>query len=207
MTSSANVERYGFIFFTSRYKMETATNTLWNSIAGVADDGVLAGTGITVGQEVIFSKIIRKMMRRDNKSWFELIMFSLMTAQTDGGLGAWLSKRKLAAEAGFTDVLMDAIRSVLSCIACNYVLRVSERGIHNPMRSFGFVDLLIMLASKDLAYGGKAVLAQNTDAFREPIANSDALFDRQTLLSRLLVDNKAKDGEKLVARKKAEAEA
>ena len=187
--------------------METATNTLWNSIAGVADDGVLAGTGITVGQEVIFSKIIRKMMRRDNKSWFELILFSLMTAQTDGGLGAWLSKRKLAAEAGFTDVLMDAIRPVLSCIACNYVLRVSERGIHNPMRSFGFVDLLIMLASKDLAYGGKAVLAQNTDAFREPIANSDALFDRQTLLSRLLVDNKAKDGEKLVARKKAEAEA
>ena len=42
----------------------------WNSVAPVADSEfkVLPGTAIKAGQEVIYSKVLRKMMRFDKKS-------------------------------------------------------------------------------------------------------------------------------------------
>ena len=189
--------------------MNAAKDALWNSVAGLADKDIIPDTLVTVGQETVFSKIIRKMLKRDNKSWMELAVFSLLTRQTDGGLGAWYGYRKNANEAGFSDVLMDAIRPVLSCVFCNYVLRVGEMGFHNPVKTFGFMDLLIMLASKDLAYGGRAILSQNSDTMAKYVLSGDEQFARQTMVSRLLSESTERKGtgERYVAKKKLQAEA
>ena len=187
--------------------MEAAKVVLWNSVAAVADDGIITPTLITVGQETIYSKIIRAVTGRAKKGWMELLMFSLLTSQTDAGLGAWYGERVPERDAGASDVMKEAIRPVLSCLFCNYVLNIAERGFHNPLKSFGFVDLLIQLASKDLAYGGKAVLAQSSESMAEFMAKASAQFQRQTLLSRLAMEDKEGRVKDFKARAKARYEA
>jgi len=187
-----------------RKMAEAAKDILWNSIAAVADDEILPTTGITVAQETVYSKLLRKVVgKKYNKGWMELIAFSLLTSQTDAGFGAWYGDRKSAGDAGFGDVLKEVIRPVLSCVFCNYVVNVSSSGFHNPLKSFGFVDLLIMLVAKDLAYGGKAVLAQNSESMADNLRGGDAQFDRQTLVSRLNMDKPGGRRDETLARKKA----
>ena len=55
-----------FFLYEENKKMDTVKQVAWNSVAPVADQGgsVIPGTGIKAGQEVIYSKIIRKMMVR-----------------------------------------------------------------------------------------------------------------------------------------------
>ena len=159
----------------------------FNGTNPLTDDGggKIVGVGIKAGQEVIFSKIVRKFVRSDSKSWMNLAIFSLLTAAFDDGLGAWYGVHKSSREQGFEDVAKEFPRPVLSCLAINYIMHSMAMGIHNPMRSFGFKELLIQLAAKDLAEGGCAVLAQN---FQDAAKKIDALQDlrfRQRQASRL----------------------
>ena len=106
---------------------EYASQLFWNAIAPVADQSgaVIPGTLIKGGQEVVYSKIIRKISGYDQKSYMELVMFSLVTQSTDMGFGAWYGKHKPGKEAGFMDVLMEAIRPILSCLVVNYIFNTS----------------------------------------------------------------------------------
>ena len=80
---------------------EAAKDILWNSVSAIADDSALTSTGITVAQETVYSKLIRKMIgKRYNKGWMELLTFSLLTSQTDAGMGAWYGERPSATNAG-----------------------------------------------------------------------------------------------------------
>ena len=58
-------------------------------------------------------------------------------------------------------------------------------GFHNPLRSFGFRELLIQLAAKDIAEGGNAVIAQNSETGAEKIDLLNALDQKQRQSSRL----------------------
>ena len=53
------------------------------------------------------------------------------------------------------------------------------------MRSFGFKELLIQLAAKDLAEGGNAIMSQNFDGASEQLAKGRGLQLRQFRYSRL----------------------
>ena len=170
--------------------METATQIFWNSVHPVTDQGgsVIPGTGIKAGQEVIYSKVLRKMVGFDRKSWMELVMFSLVTAVTDEGMGAWYGKHKSSKEAGFMDVLQEVVRPILSVLSVNYIFNVSYQGFHNPMRSFSFMDFLISLAAKDLSVGGNAILAQNVKAAADFIGRYENARDRAKIASRFQRD-------------------
>ena len=162
----------------------------WNSVAPAADQSgaVIPGTLIKAGQEVIYSKIIRKMMGYDRKSWMELVMFSLVTATTDEGMGSWYGVHKSAKESGFLDVLKEAVRPILSVVLVNYIFNVSYQGFHNPMKSFFFKDFLIALAAKDLSVGGNAILAQNVEMAAKKIAQYENMRDRQQVAARFQMD-------------------
>ena len=166
---------------------DTFGRIFWNGVAPLADAGgsQIVGTGLKAGQEVIYSKIIRKFMKADNKSWMGLIMFSLLTAGFDEGLGAWYGEHTASADQGFTDVLKEIPRPILSCLLINYIMATSYLGFHNPMRSFGFKELLIQLAAKDVAEGGLAILANNMDNAKATIAGFNNLTGRQNASSRL----------------------
>ena len=71
---------------------DTFKRIFWNGVAPLADNGGanIVGTGIKAGQEVIYSKVIRKFMRADNRSWMSLVVFSLLTSAFDEGLGAFM---------------------------------------------------------------------------------------------------------------------
>jgi hypothetical protein len=64
-------------------------------------------------------------------------------------------------------------------------MATSYLGFHNPMKSFGFKELLIQLAAKDVAEGGLAILAQNMDNAKEKIGLLNNLRERQKEASRL----------------------
>lgn len=166
---------------------DTFKRIFWNGVAPLADNGGanIVGTGIKAGQEVIYSKVIRKFMKSDNRSWMSLVIFSLLTSAFDEGMGAFLGEHKASADQGFTDVLKEFPRPVLSCIAVNWIMATSYMGFHNPMRTFGFKELLIQLAAKDIAEGGNAILAQKMDNAKDKIALLNNLSGRQYASSRL----------------------
>ena len=150
---------------------EKAKQIGWNCVAPLTDNDykVIPGTAIKAGQEVIYSKVIRKMLKFDRKSWMELVMFSLVTATTDEGTGAWYGEKKRLSEMGFQDVLMEAIRPIVSVLLVHYIFNISYIGFHNPMRSFSFMDFLITMAAKDLSVAGNALLVQKTDFGKEKL--------------------------------------
>ena len=158
----------------------------WNCVAPVADSEfkVLPGTAIKAGQEVIYSKVLRKMMRFDKKSWMELVMFSLVTSTTDIGGGVWYGAVPNGRTMTFMEVLQEAIRPIVSVLFVNYVFNVSYQGFHNPMKSFSFMDFLISLAAKDLAVGGNLILAKNNETAARQIALLSDLQKRQHIAGR-----------------------
>ena len=159
----------------------------WNCVAPVADKDFAAmpGTAMKAGQEVIFSKVLRKMAKFDRKSWMELVMFSLVTSTTDIGAGAWYGKPPSYKDLDFMGVLKEAVRPLVSVLAVNYIFNVSYIGFHNPMKSFSFMDFIIALAAKDLAVGGTALLKQKgPQTLGEKIDNLDDLQRRQHLAAR-----------------------
>ena len=159
----------------------------FNGTAPLTDDGgtKIVGLAIKAGQEVVYSKVIRKFMRADNKSWMNLTIFSLLTAAFDDGLGAWYGDHKPAGQQGFGDVAMELPRPLLSCIAINYIMNSTALGFHNPMRSFGFRELLIQLAAKDIAEGGNALIVQNFEGGKDKVEAYQELQARQRDASRL----------------------
>ena len=165
---------------------EYASKLFWNAIAPVADQSgaVIPGTLIKGSQEVVYGKIIRKISGYDKKSYMELVLFTLVTQSTDMGFGAWYGKHKSGKEAGFMDVLMEAIRPILSCLVVNYIFNTSYVGLHNPWKSFGFIELLIQLASKDLSTGGNAVLMQNVKAAEEQLLKFESMRNRMETAAR-----------------------
>ena len=56
--------------------------------------------------------------------------------------------------------------------------------IHNPMKSFSFMDFLISLAAKDLAVGGNLILAKNNETAARQIALLSDLQRRQHIAGR-----------------------
>jgi hypothetical protein len=159
----------------------------WNCVAPVADSEfkVLPGTAIKAGQEVIYSKVLRKMMRFDKKSWMELVMFSLVTSTTDVGGGVWYGPPPTdPSSMTFMGVIQEAIRPIVSVLFVNYVFNVSYQGFHNPMKSFSFMDFLISLAAKDLAVGGNLILAKNNETAARQIALLSDLQKRQHIAGR-----------------------
>ena len=160
---------------------------VWNSTAPYTSEGgnAIVPTVIKAGQEVIYSKIMRKFLKADNKSWMGLTMFSLLTAVFDEGLGAWYGEHARPQDQKISDVAMEFPRPILSCLAINYIMHTSWMGIHNPMKSFGFKELLIQLAAKDLAEGGNAIMAQNFEGASEQLAKERGLKLRQFRYSRL----------------------
>ena len=159
----------------------------WNSVAPVADQdgGVLPGTLMKSGQEVVYSKILRKMVGYDRKSWMELVMFSLVTAGTDEGMGAWFGEHKRYADMGFTDVLYEAVRPIVSVLFINWVFNVSYVGFHNPMRSFDLKHILIALAAKDLSVGGNVLLSTKTgETIKGKLDTYEQMIERMQRASR-----------------------
>lgn len=169
--------------------MDKAKEIGWNSVAPVADSNgsVIPGTLIKSGQEVIYSKILRKMAGHDRKSWMELVMFSLVTSATDPGFGSWYGKYTPAKSMGFMDVLKEAVRPFLSVAFVEYMFQVSYQGFHNPMRTFYLKDFLIALAAKDLSEGGNALLAQNVTQAESKIAVWEQFRGRQQIAGRFQV--------------------
>ena len=169
-----------------------------NGLNPILDDGghKLGGVLIDAGQEVVYSKIIRKIFKKDTRSWMHLVVFSLLTTVFDDGLGAWYSSKKefvAAKDMKITDVLKEFPRPVLSCLAINWIMATANQGFHNPMRSFSFRELLIALAAKDAAKGGNMILAKNMENAKKHLERYDDLRQKQRECSRLKPKPKASE--------------
>ena len=167
-----------------------------NGLNPVLDDGghKIGGVLIKAGQEVIYSKIIRKVMKRDTRSWMHLVVFSLLTSAFDDGLGAWYSSKKdfkPSADMKMSDVIKEFPRPLLSCLAINWIMATANQGFHNPMKSFSFRELLIALAAKDVATGGNMILAKNMENSKKHIERFNQLQEKQRNASRLKPKPKA----------------
>ena len=88
------------------------------------------------------------------------------TMSWSNGISKICREHKRYADMGFTDVLYEAVRPIVSVLFINWVFNVSYVGFHNPMRSFDLKHILIALAAKDLSVGGNVLLSTKTGESR-----------------------------------------
>ena len=167
--------------------METATNVFNNAIAPVdfrVENRVL-GTAEYVAVEVAVSKIVRAVLKMENRTVWDLFWVHLLSVPFMGGLGAVIGDPvSVQATDNYTQAFKDGAKGIPAVLAAQWVVATASRGFHVPW--FGMKDLLITAGSKTisrpLVYSVIAKLpAQMSDAY----AVIDELIARQSLGSNL----------------------
>ena len=170
--------------------METATNVFNNAIAPVdfrAENRVL-GTAEYVAVEVAVSKIVRAVLKMENRTVWDLFWVHLLSVPFMGGIGAVFGDQvplqQGPTQQGYTQTAKDGAKGIPAVLAAQWVVATASRGFHVPW--FGMKDLMITAGSKiisrPLVYSVYAKLpAQASDA----LAVIDALIQRQALASNI----------------------
>ena len=161
-------------------KMETATNVVRNAVAPLdfGEDNRVLGTAEYVAIEVAVSKIVRSVLKMENRSVWDLFWIHLLSVPFLGGLGApFGDQTPLANTNDYTQALKDGARGIPAVLAAQWVYNTASRGFHVPW--FGMKDLLITAGSKaitrPLTYSVRDKLPGGTAA----LAVIDALIQRQ----------------------------
>ena len=167
--------------------METATNVFNNAIAPVdfrVENRVL-GTAEYVAVEVAVSKIVRAVLKMENRTVWDLFWVHLLSVPFMGGLGAVIGDPvSVQATDNYTQAFKDGAKGIPAVLAAQWVVATASRGLHVPW--FGMKDLIITAGSKiisrPLVFSVYTKLpAQASDA----LAVIDALIQRQSLASNI----------------------
>ena len=168
--------------------METAQNVFRNAVAPVdptGQDGAnrILGTAEYVAVEVAVSKIVRSVLKMENRSVWDLFWIHLLSVPFLGGLAApFGDKTAIAATNSYQTAAMDGAKGIPAVLAAQWVIATASKGFHVPW--FGMKDLMITAGSKiisrPLVYSVYAKLPQNA---QEAFAVLDALVQRQSINS------------------------
>ena len=168
--------------------MEQVQNVLSNAIAPVdfRKAKQLIGTAEFVAVEVLVSKIVRTVLKMENRGIFELAFVHLLSIPFMGGISAPLpNTRALANTAGYGQALADGAKGVPGVLIAQWIIATATKGFHFPW--FTMKDLLITAGSKaisrPLVYSLLDKLPQDAQA---GFAVMDALFQAQVSKSNLL---------------------
>lgn len=160
-----------------------------NSIApvDVRKGTLVLGAAEYVAVEVAVSKIVRSVLKMENRGIFELAFIHALSIPLLGGLGAPFGaeqKSILSAAGGYTQAFYDGAKGIPAVLAAQWVVATASRGFHFPW--FTFKDLLITAGSKAITRPLVFSVANKLpDTLQDGFLVIDALVQRQVAVSNL----------------------
>ena len=132
--------------------MEQAQNVLSNAIAPVdfRKAKQLVGTVEFVAVEVLVSKIVRTVLRMENRGLMELAWVHLLSIPFMGGAAAPFGNiRATSATGGYGQAAVDGAKGIPGVLIAQWIIATASKGFHFPW--FNLKDLLITAGSKALS--------------------------------------------------------
>ena len=116
---------------------------------------LLLGSLEYIAAEVIVAKVVRKIIRADNKGWFELAYIHALSLPFMGGTAAFFERKSpyvgqdtAGKEVGFGTHVMDGAKGIPAVLVAQYIIDSISKGFHAPW--FNMKDLLITAGTKAL---------------------------------------------------------
>ena len=116
---------------------------------------LLLGTLEYVAAEVIVAKIVRKLLRADNKGWLELGYIHALSMPFLGGAAAfvaptsnYLGTSERGQAVGVVDNVTDGAKGIPAVLIAQYIIQSFSKGFHVPW--FNLKDLFITCGAKAL---------------------------------------------------------
>ena len=108
------------------------------------------GSAEYVAIEVIVSKLIRMLLKRNNKGWLELATVHAISLSYMGGAAGFADPPGALAN-DFTNQLIDGAKGIPALFLAQYTIDTGSRGFHIPFQKWGMTDVMISAASKALS--------------------------------------------------------
>ena len=116
---------------------------------------LILGTLEYVAAEVVVTKIVRKLMRAENKGWLELAYIHALSMPFLGGAAAFVAaadRYEGTAESGgavgVVNNVVDGAKGIPAVLIAQYIIQSFSKGFHVPW--FNLKDLFVTAASKAL---------------------------------------------------------
>ena len=161
-------------------------NVLSNAIAPVdfRKGKQVVGAAEYVALEVAVSKIVRTVLKMENRGILELVWIHALSIPFMGGLGAPFGRNTGLTEGDYTAHFKDGAKGIPAVLAAQWVIATAYKGFHFPW--FTMKDLLITAGSKTItrpiAYSIVQSLPQDME---DGFLVLDALVNRQVDTSNL----------------------
>ena len=168
--------------------MESAQNVLSNAVIpiDIRRDSQLIGTAEYVAAEVLVSKVVRSILKMEQRNILDLAFVHVLSIPFLGGLAAPFGDQSRIddAQAGYTQALTDGAKGIPAVLAAQWILATASKGFHFPW--FTMKDLLITAGSKaitrPLVY---SIVDKIGDMGKEGFLVMDQIFSNQVAKSNL----------------------
>ena len=131
--------------------MESVQNVISNAIAPLdfRRESQIVGTAEYIAFEVLVSKIIRQVLRMENKGIAELAAIHLVSIPFLGGAGAPFGDlQPVAGSDGYVTALKDGAKGVPAVLLAQWVIATAYKGFHLPW--FTLKDVLVTAGAKSI---------------------------------------------------------
>lgn len=130
--------------------LSNAPNILFNSVLPIDPRAVrlIAGGVEYVAVEVLVSKFLRKMLRFEDRGFFELAYIHTLSLPFLGGASAFVAGNT-AYSASLMENLKDGAKGIPAVLLAQWVVATCTKGFHIPAMSLK--DVLITSAAKSLS--------------------------------------------------------
>ena len=142
---------------------------------------VVQGTVLYVAAEVLVAKVLRKIMKADNKSVMELAAVHTISLGFMGGTSAIFKKKEGWGTTKFADKVKEGAMGVPAVFIAQYVYNTFGKGFHMPFWSMK--DALIMAAAKILTRPLLAMVYDKSKFTQNALDAQQLLEDEQVRAS------------------------
>ena len=167
--------------------MEQVQNVLSNAVAPVdfRKAKQLIGTVELIAVEVLVSKIVRTVLRMENRGLVDLAFVHLLSIPFMGGIAAPFGTiRNVHTTNGYGQAAMDGAKGIPGVLIAQWIIATASKGFHFPW--FTVKDLLITAGSKTITRPLiRSVLDKLPPDAQAGFAVMDQLFQNQVAKSNL----------------------
>ena len=108
------------------------------------------GSAEYIAIEVLISKLLRMLLKRNTKGWVELATVHAVSLSYMGGAAGFLAPPG-SLDDSFTNQLIDGAKGIPALFLAQYTIDTGSRGFHIPFQKWGITDVMISAASKALS--------------------------------------------------------
>ena len=152
---------------------------------------LLMGSLEYIAAEVVVAKVVRKIIKADNKGWLELAYVHALSLPFMGGTAAFFERNEAydgkdasGKDITFTTQLMDGAKGIPAVLVAQYIIESISKGFHAPW--FNMKDLLITAGTKAITRPIVGFIYKYLpDNAKDNLAILDTLIERQRQASSL----------------------